>query len=289
MTDTRCSPERHVADMYAAAGFSKPVQRAFVKCIMDHYRAHKREMPWRDNPEPYHVLVSEMMLQQTQVDRVRSSYDMFIKRFATVESLARASFEDVISCWQGLGYNRRAVWIASIARTVVSDYGGVIPDDPAVLESFKGIGRNTAASIAAFAFNKPVVFIETNIRTVYIYFFFQGKTGIEDKDILPLVERTLDVSSPREWYYALMDYGVMLKKREKNPSRTSAHYKKQSPFKGSSRELRGSILKQLIARSGQLASELAAAVGSETDITASLSVLCRDGLIAEENGRYRIR
>ena len=148
--------------------------------------------------------------------------------------------------WSGLGYNRRALSLQLLAQRVVGEHGGTIPDDPAVLVTFKGIGPATAASICAFAFNKPTIFIETNIRAVYIQSFFPGRELVKDLDILPLVEQTLDRAHAREWYYALMDYGVMLKKTQSNPSRKSAHHTVQSRFEGSDRQVRGLILKLLI-------------------------------------------
>ena len=152
----------------------------------------------------------------------------------------------MLKAWYGLGYNRRAVALKKIAEMVVNDYNGNLPDSVDELKLFPQIGPNTASSIVAFAFNKPTVFVETNIRKVYIYYFFPQKTNVSDKEILPLVERTLDRSNPREWYYALMDYGVMLKKTHPELNKKSAHYRRQAPFKGSNRQIRGEILKLLL-------------------------------------------
>lgn len=218
----------------------------FQKHIYEYYNLNKRIFSWRDIKDPYRVVVSEIMLQQTQTDRVKAKYEQFISSFPSLDALAGASIAQVIAAWQGLGYNRRALALQSFAQRVNAEYGGNIPDNPDILVGFKGIGPATAASIAAFAFNKPTIFIETNIRAVYIHCFFKGHAKVKDSDIMPLVEQTLDLANPRQWYYALMDYGVMLKKTHKNPSRKSAHYAVQSKFEGSDRQVRGLILKKLI-------------------------------------------
>ncbi len=219
---------------------------AFAQTIYDYYKHHGRIFAWRNIQNPYYVVVSEIMLQQTQTHRTREKYEQFISTFVTVQSLATASLKDVLAAWQGLGYNRRAQSLHLFAQRVVAEFGGRIPDDPLVLVTFKGIGPATASSICAFAFNKPTVFIETNIRTVFIHCFFKNKAKVTDAEILPLVEQTLDRKQPCSWYYALMDYGVMLKKLYGNPNKKSAHYAVQSKFEGSNRQIRGAILKLLL-------------------------------------------
>lgn len=178
------------------------------------------------------------MLQQTQAPRVVEKYNSFIQQFPTLKKLNDASTKDVLAAWQGLGYNRRALYIKSITK---------IPKTYAELVELPGIGPNTAGSILAFAYNIPHPFIETNIRSVYIHFFFKNKTDVHDRDIMPLIEKTLDQKNPREWYYALMDYGALLKKTT-NPSQKSRHYKKQSTFKGSHRQKRGEVLRLLLEK-----------------------------------------
>ena len=188
------------------------------------------------------------MLQQTQVERVTTKYSEFIAAFPDFTSLANASLQEVLRVWQGMGYNRRAVALKEIAVRVIRDFNGMLPDSVDVLATLPGIGRATASSIAAFAFNLPAVFIETNIRRVFIHFFFQDKQNIKDPDILLLVEKTLDRRNPGAWYHALMDYGVLLKRQFPGLNKRSAHYQKQTPFQGSNRQMRGRILKTLIER-----------------------------------------
>ncbi|MBA2306884.1 A/G-specific adenine glycosylase [Candidatus Dependentiae bacterium] len=261
----------------------------FQALIYDYYKAHRRVLAWRYCDNPYYVIVSEIMLQQTQVDRVINKYEQFIAAFPTLEQLANARISDVIAVWQGLGYNRRALSLQLLARRVYEEYGGEIPQDPELLTTFKGIGKATAASICAFAFNSPTIFIETNIRSVYIHCFFSGASEVKDNDILPVVEQTVDLNDPRSWYYALMDYGVMLKKKHKNPSRKSAHYVVQSRFEGSDRQVRGLILKLLLERQIMAEDEFFACIERDPErISLILAALCKEGFIVENKGFYRL-
>jgi len=188
------------------------------------------------------------MLQQTQAHRVIAKYNKFIQLFPTVESLAKASNIEVLRVWQGLGYNRRALFLKKSAEIICEKYTGKIPRIVEKLTGLPGIGYSTACAIATFAYNIPTVFIETNIRTVFIHFFFKEKENVSDQEILELVTKTVDKNNPRDWYYALMDYGVFLKKKYKNPSRKSKSYSKQSRFEGSKRQLRGNIVKLLLEK-----------------------------------------
>lgn len=218
----------------------------FVRIIKDFHASARRDLEWRRNITPYKIVVSEVMLQQTQVPRVTVKFPQFVSRFPNFRSLAGAAVADVLAEWQGMGYNRRALYVHKIAHKIVEEYDGVLPDDPHVLESFPGIGHATAGSIIAFAYNKPTIFIETNIRRVFIHFFFKGAENVSDRDIYPLVESTLDRTAPQEWYYALMDYGSMLSKSVENPNRRSKHYARQSAFEGSARKVRGQIIRTLL-------------------------------------------
>lgn len=218
----------------------------FIVLIWQHYADHARDMPWRSNPEPYWVLVSEVMLQQTQVSRVTPKFEQFITRFPNIEQLAEASLSNVLSQWSGLGYNRRAKFLQLAAQQIVATHNRAVPDNQAALEALPGIGPNTAGAILAYAYNQPVVFIETNIRSVYLHHFFNGQIDVDDRDVRRLVAATLDHANPREWYWALMDYGSWLKQQTPNPSRASRHHSKQDQFEGSVRQLRSKILQKLL-------------------------------------------
>lgn len=229
-------------------GLTANIVREFQALVYRHYEQNGRTFPWRNTKNPYRILVSEIMLQQTQVDRVTEKYKKFITDFPDFSALARAPLRKILKVWQGLGYNRRALALKKIAQTVIAEYNCVLPSALDELVKLPGIGKTTASEILAFAFNQPTIIIETNIRSVFIHFFFRNRNDVKDAEILPLVEKTLDASNPRTWYYALMDYGTTLKKTYKNPGRKSLHYKKQSPFHGSNRQVRGMILKTLTAK-----------------------------------------
>lgn len=234
--------------LFKRDGLSQKVKDAFRKIIYDFYRNHKRDFPFREKITPYKVLISEIMLQQTQTGRVSEKFLNFINKFPDFESLSKASVEEVLREWKGLGYNRRAIALKNIAESVINNYNGELPDSLDILKSFPQIGHNTASSIIAFAFNKPTLFVETNIRRVYMYFFFYDVYNVKDKEILPILEKTIDRGNPREWYYAVMDYGVMLKKNHPELHKKSAHYRKQSPFNGSTRQIRGKVLEILLEK-----------------------------------------
>ncbi|HUV02039.1 MAG TPA: A/G-specific adenine glycosylase [Desulfobacteria bacterium] len=268
---------------------SSDARHAFRAIIYDHYRTDGRKLPWRETDDPYHILVSEIMLQQTQVERVIGKYDAFVTAFPDFHALAQAPLQEILKVWQGLGYNRRAIALKKSAEIVVSTYNGTLPSQQEELLTFPGIGRYTAAALATFAFHQPSVFIETNIRTVFIHFFFHDQDDIKDTEILPLVEQTLDTANPRQWYYALMDYGAMLKQQHPNPNRRSAHYHKQSAFKGSNRELRGMILRALTRESNLSERELVQTLKMDRErVKSALGQLHGEGFIKRSGNRYRI-
>lgn len=231
--------------------------QVFQEKIWEFYNKNKREFPWRKTTNPYQILISEVMLQQTQTSRVISKYEEFLKKFPTLESLANASNTEVLRVWSGLGYNRRGLYLKKTAEILTSHHTGSDIEathgkgndwlNPKFLKTLPGIGPNTADSIYVFTTNKPHVFIETNIRRVFIYEFFKNQKVVSDKEILKLVKKSLPAGrQAREWYYALMDYGAFLGKTKVNPNRKSKQYAKQSKFEGSFRQTRGKILKILL-------------------------------------------
>lgn len=223
----------------------------FQDIVWQYYDAHGRhELPWRRSEpdgsfDPYKIVVSELMLQQTQVGRVIPKFEAFLERFPSFPALATAPLSDVLVLWSGLGYNRRAKFLWQLAQTVVNELGGNLPEDRSALIRLPGIGPNTAGAIRAYAYNQPDIFIETNIRTVFFHHFFADQTDISDAALLPVLERTIPADNPRDWYWALMDYGTFLKQTVGNLSRASSSYTKQSTFKGSGRQIRGQVLKLL--------------------------------------------
>jgi A/G-specific adenine glycosylase len=263
---------------------SKKALGQFKQTVWDYYRANRRDFPWRRNINPYRVLVSEIMLQQTQVSRGEVKYKEFLKAFPNFKSLAEASASDVLTAWQGLGYNRRALYLKKAAEVVMSEYKGKLPDTQEQLMKLPGIGIYTAGAVCAFAFNKPVVFIDTNVRRVYIHHFFGDRKDVNDAELIPLVEATLAKEDSREWYSALMDYGSMLGLKEDNANKRSAHYVKQSKFEGSLRQVRGKIIKMLTSNKRQATwKELIDILGEKEErIQTAVEGLKKDGLVVVE-------
>jgi A/G-specific adenine glycosylase len=286
---------------------------SFRAVVLEHHRERGRDLPWRRTRDPYRILVSEMMLQQTQVARVLPKYDLFLSAFPELRALATAHLSAVLEVWQGLGYNRRALALHKAAQIVAAHYEGRIPRSVSELRRLPGIGPATAAAVCVFAYGHPLVFIETNIRSAFLHHFFGGCEGVPDVDILPLIELTLDKQDPRRWYYALMDYGVWVKKTHSNPSRRSKHHTTQTPFEGSRRQLRAQVLRVMLATAAERPPVAITAdrppVGAETDaatgldaarvgaqltewdrqeIQAVLHELAAEGFLTAGAGRYRI-
>lgn len=246
-----------------------------------------RDMPWRSDTRPYYVLVSELMLQQTQVARVIPKFEAFVETFPDESALADASLAEVLQQWQGLGYNRRAKFLHESAKKIMTEYGGIFPENENDILSLPGVGNNTLGAIMAYAFNQPSLFIETNIRTVYIHHFFNHQEGIDDKQIMEKLSQTLDREHPREFYWALMDYGSWLKSKGVNNLSRSRHYKKQSPLDGSIRQVRGQIVREL--GSDEMDSEtLRRAVGADERFEKALQGLITDGLVSYTDGVYHL-
>ncbi len=264
-------------------------QCQFRRLVLGHYASSGRVLPWRHEPDPYRVFVSEIMLQQTQVERVLKKYPEFLRRFPDIPALSASPFAEVLAHWQGLGYNRRAMFLWKCARTVQEEHRGDFPGTMEDLRRLPGIGHATAGAILAFAFNAPVVFIETNIRRAYIHHFFHDRMDVQDREILPLVEATLDRENTRDWYYALMDYGAMLKKEVQNPNRRSAHYTRQAPFEGSDRQVRGGILKALVGQGPMSRRKLSAHMGVDQErLDRILSSLEQEGFLVRTGARIRL-
>lgn len=260
--------------------------RRFKETVYAYYRTHGRHtLPWRKTRDPYKILVSEMMLQQTQVPRVLPKYRAFLRRFPSIRALAEASRADVLREWQGLGYNRRAKLLHECAQSVA----GKLPRTYRELIALPGIGPYTAAAVMAFAYNEPVTLIETNVRTVYLHHFFASRTNVSDAELLPHIERTLDQENPREWYAALMDYGSFLKRSIGNQNVRSRHHAVQTKFKGSDREIRGAIIRAL-SESPMTIADLRRKLAHHDHkrIAAQLAALAAEGMIRREGRRYAL-
>jgi A/G-specific adenine glycosylase len=264
----------------------------FINAVWGYYRLHGRHnLPWRQVDatgalDPYAVLVSEIMLQQTQVPRVVPKFEAFMRAFPSVQDLAAATLADVLRLWVGLGYNRRAKFLWQTAGIVAGEHNGRLPQTREALTALPGIGPNTAGAIMTYAFNVPVIFVETNIRSVYIHHFFTGVPQVSDADIIPFIQATVPEDNPREWYWALMDYGTYLKQTVGNTARASQTYAKQSAFHGSRRQIRGEVLK-LLAVEVRTAVQLAVLIQDER-LESVLEDLTREGFITRNGLRYRL-
>lgn len=226
-------------------------------------RAYYRDLPWRRTQDPYAIWVSEAMLQQTQVSRVDGRWQAWLERFPTPAALACADSADVLDEWQGLGYNRRALALWRAAREICERHGGEVPDDERELVALPGIGPATAAGIRAFAFDLPGVYLETNVRSVFLHELFAEAHDVPDSALKPLVAQACPqgpmsiegadaACTPRTWYYAMLDYGFYLKKTVPNPSRRSRANVRQSRFEGSHRQKRAFVVRLLLdARSAE--------------------------------------
>lgn len=233
-----------------------------------------RDLPWRRTRDPYAIWLSEVMLQQTQVARVLTRWPEWLERFPDVSALAAAGPAEVLDAWQGMGYNRRALALHRAAQAVMESRGGEFPQSTAELKALPGIGPATAQGIRAFAFDLPGVYLETNVRTVFLHHCFPEVEGVPDRDLVPLVEAACPAGpgaydgygadtpqqpyampqdaddTPRSWYYALLDYGAYLKKTLPNPSRRSKGYTRQSKFEGSRRQKRAELVRMLLGAAG---------------------------------------
>ncbi len=261
----------------------------FRKAVWSYYRHHSRQLPWRYTEsdgtiDPYHILVSEYMLQQTQVERVKVKYSQFLQLFPDVYTLSKAPLSEVLAAWSGLGYNRRAKFLHDAAYMIVKDHSGRIPNNVKALQKLPGIGENTAAAVCVYAFDEPCIFVETNIRTVFFHHFFQDKIDVPDRNIKIYVKQTLPTKNIRQWYWALMDYGTYLKSVTPILHRQSRHYRRQSPFVGSTRQLRGQVLR-LLLNSSYSAEELHTQINDKR-LGTVLQALETEGLLTCEKGVY---
>lgn len=222
----------------------------FVHRMLQHAQELYRDLPWRHIDDPYAVLVSEIMLQQTQVSRVGRFWERFLDAFPTVDALAAAAVPDVLEQWQGLGYNRRALALKRTADQCAAS-GGQLPRTYEELLALPGIGPATAAGVMAFAHQVPGVYVETNVRAVFLHELFPDRDAVPDRELEPLVAAAAfhpeAAADPRRWYYGLLDYGAHLKATGVNPTRRSASYSRQSTFEGSRRQKRAWIVRRVLA------------------------------------------
>jgi A/G-specific adenine glycosylase len=270
-------------------GLTPYAVRRFRTLVKEFYKESGRRRPWRKTKDPYKILVSEIMLQQTQVPRVCEKYPEFIKAFPTFKALAASPVKKLLSVWKGMGYNRRALSLKKTAQAVMEQYKGKLPSNEVKLVKLPGIGPATAADIRVFAFNKPALVIETNIRAVYIHLFFNDKEKVGDEKLKPLVEKTMNRKNPRDWYNGLMDLGGLIKKEYSNPAARSKHYVKQSKFEGSNRQMRSMILSYVMDNGSATAKNISKNLSIPLSrAQQNLKQMEKEGFIRESGEAYSV-
>lgn len=258
-----------------------PQLASFRERVLGRGRELYRDLEWRRSRDPYEVWISEVMLQQTQVSRVDGRWQRWLGRFPTVRALAAADAADVLEEWQGLGYNRRALALWRAAQAVVES-GGTMPVGQEELVGLPGIGPATAAGIRAFALDLPGVYLETNVRTVFLHELYPALVGVPDRELVPLVraccppDASNPTDDPRTWYFSLLDYGAWLKRSVPNPSRRSRSHVRQPRFEGSRRQKRAELVRVLLAHRGEgaLPVDTLAAKLSKIEQTAGRDPVC---------------
>lgn len=276
---------------------SKIRKAALRRKVSENYRMHGRHsLAWRRTHDPYRILVSEVMLQQTQVSRVIEKYPKFIRAYPNLFTLARAPLPRLLRLWQGLGYNRRVLSLKRLARQVVVQSNGQLPQTLPDLEALPGVGPYTARAILALAYNQPVALLETNIRKVILHEFFPRRKRVHDQEVMAVAQKLLDKKRPREWNLALMDYGAAkFGSKFTNPNQRSQHYAKQSRYQGSRRFIRAKLTFALLRRRSASQPELAqilARLGvpsrSQQWLPEILGELEREGFICKQGSRYTL-
>ena len=225
----------------------------FQKKILDWWKDNRRDLPWRHTHDPYKIMISEVMLQQTQVSRVFTRYAEFIEAYPTVKDLAKASTSDVLKTWKGMGYNRRALYIKKAAQTVVDQYKRVFPKSEQELVKLPGLGKYTARAILVFAYGQEIPLVDTNIRQIITHFFLtnhpQGPAlkGLKgrtlEKEVEDIARQLVPLGKSWEWHQALMDYGALRLARARSGQARSV--RSQTPFKESNRFYRGRVIDRL--------------------------------------------
>lgn len=257
--------------------------------VWTEYRKKGRQFPWRETRDPYRIFVSEIMLQQTQVERGITKYREILQAFPTTASLAKAPVGEIYRVWKGLGYNRRALYLKNAAAMIVDEFGGTVPAAPLLLRRLPGVGPATAGAVAAYAWDVPAVFIETNIRRALIHAFFRDEAQVPDSKLEPILRQLVDRDDPRNWYYALTDYGAALGKGKVNANRRSTGYTRQSPFENSFRQLRGRILSEAAEKAGVNSAGFIENYGYLPEaVDRAFRELVREGFLIKEDGTYRL-
>jgi len=257
----------------------------FQEKVFSFYQRHKRDLPWRKTTNPYKILLSELMLQQTQVNRVVPYYEKWIERWPTIDALASASMPEVLQMWMGLGYNRRAVHLHTTARTIVAQFGSDVLQAMKQYKGLLGIGRYTSQAVQIFSTNTDLVTVDTNIRRILIREFHLPAT-VADTELWVLAEYCLPMGKSRDWHNALMDYGALYLTARKTDIKPRTQ---QSRFEGSDRQVRAQILRCLLQQSMSL-SEIAETLHLRRErLQLILEKMMHENIIVKRNTTYHLK
>ena len=266
-------------------------KQTFQKKIFQWWKVNKRDLPWRHTHDPYKILVSEVMLQQTTVSRVLTKYPVFIKAYPTVKDLANASSGDILRIWKGMGYNRRALYLLQTAKTIHEKYYNKFPISEQLLSKLPGLGKYTARAVLVFAFRKDIAMVDTNIRQILTHFFFHDKPQSE-KIIQELADQLVPIGKSWEWHQAMMDYGAMNASEWRRPERSRRMERKPTPFKETNRYFRGRIIDLLREKSykeKELIENLYLEYGKDKIFYIDLlKKLEKDGLVVQKNNFWSL-
>ncbi|MCX6179116.1 MAG: Fe-S cluster assembly protein HesB [Chlorobiales bacterium] len=256
----------------------------FHKKIFDFYLLNGRVFPWRITTDRYAVMISEVMLQQTQAERVIPKFELWLRHFPDVSDLASAPLREVLSLWSGLGYNSRAVRLHRCAAIIMNSFGGIVPSQPEILKTLPGIGEYTCRSIPVFADNFDTAAVDTNIRRIMIHEFRLAE-DISAVQLQQISESIVPLGRSRDWHNALMDYGALFLTSKKTGIRSLT---KQSRFQGSKRWYRGRLIKELIKTEGMFLEEITEKYAScPWDLDEIISDLISEGLVeCQESADY---
>ncbi|VVB60515.1 G/T mismatches repair enzyme [uncultured archaeon] len=260
------------------------VQR-FQKKVFSFYQQNKRELPWRNTTDPYKILVSELMLQQTQVSRVISYYERWIARWPTISDLASASRAEVLKAWMGLGYNTRAVYLHKAAQKIVAEYDGDVLTAMKQYQEIPGVGRYTAQAVQIFSRNTDLVTVDTNIRRIFIAEFHLSEE-LSMRELWGYAEQCLPLGRSREWHNALMDYGALHQTAKKTGIRSVSQ---QSEFEGSDRQRRAAVLRLLLSGPASFDTIHRALGGERMKIRKILGKMVDEDLLVLQNKRYQVK
>jgi len=265
--------------------FSPERVQEFQKKVFSFYQKNKRDLPWRKTTDPYKILLSELMLQQTQVNRVILYYEKWIARWPAISALASASLAEVLQAWMGLGYNTRAINLHKAARKIVTEFDNDVIEAMKQYKEIPGVGRYTSQAVQIFSTNTDLVTVDTNIRRIFINEFHLPEK-VSDKELWGLAKRCLPKGRSREWHNALMDYGALFLTAQKTGIKPKTQ---QSRFEGSDRQLRARIIRILLQNDESLVNISRILNVDSSWLQRILEKLISEEIISKKNNRYYLK